>query len=411
MSALIDSLKAANEAGRKKLVGLPEALHQQLTQEFNGKNRDKLVAKMISATAQLNFVTDILQRLEASDVVVEEISAADQARLDELANELDQAIINDANTDALLSTATALLTKVAELGALDVKANPTPPPAAMIMLAGAPEGDNPANPVAAAASFDDRVCNLVPSRDTAQDWTLADALTANALAAPLALPPAVDLRQPWWTIGNQFNTGACVGWATADGIMRYHLVQADRLGQNERLSPRFVWMASKETDEFTDRPSTFIEEAGTSLKNAMDVVRKYGTVLDNMLPFQINTLMYPGTENALYAAASTRRAANYFNLHRNFSQWKAWLANNGPILVGLNVDQTWDDAALTGGNLDVYQPNTVRGGHAVCIVGYTRSRFIIRNSWGTEWGDNGFGYALPAYIDAGFFDEAYGVTL
>ena len=259
--------------------------------------------------------------------------------------------------------------------------------------------------------FADRICNLVPSRDVGNDWTFQDSLSSGAFGAPAALPPKVDLRKPWWTINNQENTGSCVGWATADGVLRYHLVTAQRLQPTELLSPRFVWMASKETDEFTNRPETFIEEAGTSLKNAMDIVRKYGCVLDSDLPFQLSTKMYVGNENSFYASASTRKSANYFNLGKNLAQWKAWLAGNGPILAGLSVDATWDNAKATVGKLDAYQPTTARGGHAICVVGYTTDRFIIRNSWGTGWGDKGFGYASAAYINDGFFSEAYGITL
>ena len=32
------------------------------------------------------------------------------------------------------------------------------------------------------------------------------------------------------------------------------------------------------------------------------------------------------------------------------------------------------------------------GGHAVCVVGYTQDAFIIRNSWGKYWGENGYCY-------------------
>lgn len=161
------------------------------------------------------------------------------------------------------------------------------------------------------ASFADRICNIIPSRDVQRDWRFEDALTAGALGAPAALPPKVDLRAEWWKINDQENTGSCVGWATADGVMRYMLVKANRLQKHELLSPRFNWMASKETDEFTTRPETFI----------------------------------------------------------------------------------------------------VRGGYAVCVVGYTSDRFIVRNSWGTGWGDKGFGFASHNYINAAFFAESYGVTL
>jgi C1A family cysteine protease len=257
----------------------------------------------------------------------------------------------------------------------------------------------------------ERVCNLVPSRSIERDWVYNDALASGALGATAALPAAVDLRAAWWTVGDQEDTGSCVGWATAEGVLRYHLAKAGRISKTTQLSPRFIWMASKETDEFTARPETFVEEAGTSLKAAVDIARKYGVVPMATLPFHIQTRMYPGSENELYASASQLRAASYFNLRRNLSQWKAWLANNGPILVGVSVDHSWDNASDEGGNIDTFKPNTARGGHAVAVVGYTSTgRFIVRNSWGTGWGDRGFGYVSAAYIAAGFFDESYGVT-
>ena len=257
-----------------------------------------------------------------------------------------------------------------------------------------------------------RICNLVPSKGTETDWKYEDAVASGALGAVAALPASVDLRQGWWDVGDQGQTGSCVGWASADGVVRYHMVNANKLPKPGKLSPRFVWMASKETDEFVLRPESFIEEAGTSLKAAMDVCRKYGTVKMSLLAFDINTLMYTGAENAFYAAAAQCRITSYFNLGKNLNQWKSWLATNGPILAGLSVDHTWDNATATHGNLDTFLPNTVRGGHAVTIVGFTGTgRFIIRNSWGNAWGDKGFGYASPAYITGGFFDEAYGVTV
>lgn len=90
-----------------------------------------------------------------------------------------------------------------------------------------------------------RICNLVPSRNTENDWTMETALAAGALAAPVALPPSVDLRAAWWDIGNQEQTGSCVGWGSTDGVARYQLVKAGKLDPKIKLSPRFTWMASR----------------------------------------------------------------------------------------------------------------------------------------------------------------------
>ncbi len=62
------------------------------------------------------------------------------------------------------------------------------------------------------------------------------------------------------------------------------------------------------------------------------------------------------------------------------------------------------------GKLNTYKPNTKQGGHAVALVGYTKDRFIVRNSWGLSWGDKGYGYASLAYTKAAF-TEAYGVKI
>jgi C1A family cysteine protease len=259
-----------------------------------------------------------------------------------------------------------------------------------------------------------RVLNVVPSRETEGDWQFEHADAAGLLAAPAAIPKSKDLREAWWPVGDQKSTGSCVGWATADSLLRWHFVKAGRIKQTETLSKRFTWMASKETDEFESAPTTFIENAGTSLKAALDVARKFGAVKENVLPFDSGVL-YPGQPETFYALAAQLKIEAYFNLSLNrggsLDAWRRWIATKGPILTRLDVDRTWDDATANKGNLDVYKPSTKRGGHAVSLVGYTPDRFIVRNSWGTSgWGDKGFGYASPAYAKEAF-TEAYGISV
>lgn len=259
------------------------------------------------------------------------------------------------------------------------------------------------------AQFTKRILNCIPSPKQEDDWRFDHAAKAGLLGAVAALPPSKDLREKWWNVGDQGSTGSCVGWATADSVLRWHFVKSNKIQKETLLSPRFIWMASKEIDEFNDTPTTFIEAEGTSLKAALDVARGYGAVDDAVLPFA-SARTYPGDAETFYAIATQLKIASYFNLGSNVSAWRTWLATKGPILTRLGVDATWDDATKNKGNLDTYEPNTVRGGHAIALVGYTPDRFIVRNSWGTGWGDQGFAYASIAYAQAAF-TESYGVNV
>jgi hypothetical protein len=253
-----------------------------------------------------------------------------------------------------------------------------------------------------------RILNVEPSPKTDEDWTFQTAQDADMVMAAPSIPASKDLRSDWWKVADQGSTGSCVGWATADSVLRWHFVKNGRIAQTELLSPRFIWMASKETDPFSSRPTTFIEAEGTSLKAALDIARKFGVVRDRILPFRTGRL-YGGQANTFYAVAAQLKILAYFNLGTNQTSWRIWLATKGPILTRLNVDDAWYDATVNGGDLDEYQAETARGGHAVAIVGYRAGRFIVRNSWGTGWGDGGFAYASLGYAEQAF-TEAYGVA-
>ena len=78
---------------------------------------------------------------------------------------------------------------------------------------------------------------------------------------------------------------------------------------------------------------------------------------------------------------------------------KQALILNGPCVGALpvydsRVTEFWDSAY-----------GDYQGGHAVAIVGYNEDGFIIRNSWGRSYGDNG--YSIIPYDDFNKFMEIW----
>ena len=129
------------------------------------------------------------------------------------------------------------------------------------------------------------VLNCVKSAAPEDDWTFADAVNAGLVDEADDLPQSVDIRKSWWKVRDQKNTGACVGFATADGVLKWHYVQKGLIDEKDDTSPRFIWMANKEMDEINSYPTTFLEQAGTQTKIALKIARKYGCVLENPRSF------------------------------------------------------------------------------------------------------------------------------
>ncbi len=225
------------------------------------------------------------------------------------------------------------------------------------------------------------------------------------------LPESVDLREPWHTVADQGHTASCVGWTIADSVMRWHLVKAGRLAPDAKLSPRHVWMAAKETDKRTDYPSTFLEEDGTSLKAGLDVVRRFGAVREQALPWHHG--LAHGPPDAYYAGAHKIKA--YFNLGDDavadrsvfFSRWRRWLFEHGPIAVLIQIDRS---IQAPTDPLDGFDAASVVGSHCAALFGYGPDHFLLRSSWGAGWGDGGYARMSLAYTAATVI-ESYGVTV
>jgi hypothetical protein len=263
-----------------------------------------------------------------------------------------------------------------------------------------------------------RVLNIGPSPAREDDHT-PEAAEARGHLRMVDPPERVDLRADWYTVGDQGMTGSCVGWALADSVMWRQLVAAGRLAPAQRLSPRFMWMAAKEMrakltevkGEPAWRPTTFLEQGMTDVKSALDVARLYGAALEDELPFDDG--LFEGPIDQFYDSAAQRKVTHYYLLDPDDDRdewllhWRRWISQHGPVLVVLNVDDQFIEGAHL---LDGYRPDDSSFNHAVALTGYGPRGFLVRCSWGTDWGRDGYAVATESYLKQSTI-ESYGVVV
>jgi GNAT superfamily N-acetyltransferase len=108
--------------------------------------------------------------------------------------------------------------------------------------------------------------------------------------------------------------------------------------------------------------------------------------------------------------AKQHRINHYFRV-RTLDECKHTLAFRGPVLASFAMSEEWYDAP-NGVIPGPSESTNYVGAHSVLLVGYddTRQHFNFMNSWGAEWGDEGFGYLSYATFEA-LWDEGWFMDL
>jgi hypothetical protein len=198
----------------------------------------------------------------------------------------------------------------------------------------------------------ERPLNLGRSAEDTRDWDVSSFLTPSTIRDSYVCPTILPIRDQ----GAQTCGGAHVA-----ACMKEWQEKKD-YGYVGYMSPQFIY------NNRSDQAS------GMNSREIMRILHKVGIVYEEDCVYGDRTT----PSHKLLAKAGTHVISGYARVHTK-DALKLSLLQHGPCFISFpayNRDlKMWNS---TGGD--------ILGGHAMTVIGYTPAGFLLRNSWGTEWG-------------------------
>jgi hypothetical protein len=213
------------------------------------------------------------------------------------------------------------------------------------------------------------------------------------LAHPVPVSKNMDPRS-WFEALSQGQIGACQGWALADAINFAHYLAT---GEDIRVSPGWCYLRSQEADGLLGR------DFGSTLNGGTKVAIE-GVPLESEFP-------YVGNYGTLHSSYRSKRQsilsdpAKLFGLDGRVplameEDCKKFLdTRSGVIQIGIpwSLPNQWEITSARVGN---------GGGHSVDLVGFLEVTawnpfnygYLLKNSWGTSWGRDGYALLHPNVV-------------
>jgi C1A family cysteine protease len=206
------------------------------------------------------------------------------------------------------------------------------------------------------------------------------------------LPEMVDLRPKDSPVYDQGNLGSCTGNAIAGAFEFEHI--AEGLG-DFKPSRLFIYYNERVIEH------TVKKDAGAIIRDGFKVIGKgdkgVGVCSEDLWPY-ITSKFACKPSKKCFSEALKDLAIEYSALENNPAQLKGCLADGHPFVFGFTVYSNFMNIGSDG--IMPLSEGSIEGGHAVMCVGYDDSRqvYIIRNSWGMDWGDKGYFYMPYEYM-------------
>lgn len=207
------------------------------------------------------------------------------------------------------------------------------------------------------------------------------------VSKPIRLPPSVDLRPGMPPVYDQGSLGSCSSNAIAAAI-------------------EFDLKRQKATDFVPSRLFIYYNERvmendvgqdnGAQIRDGVKSVAKQGVTSEVIWPYSDKNpgLFTTKPSIAAYTDAMNHQVTTYMRVPQILSSIKTCLAEGFPIVFGFTVYESFEsDAVAKTGIMPMPKSNEKSlGGHAVLACAYDDSKqaFLIRNSWGPDWGEKGY---------------------
>jgi C1A family cysteine protease len=253
--------------------------------------------------------------------------------------------------------------------------------------------------------------------EDSRDYSIVTPSVLKFFKSTPKLPKTCDLRKSMSPVVDQGELGSCTANAIA-GIVD---------NCQYKVHKQFMIPSRLFTYYFTRllEGSPVSQDTGATIRGTMKCLAKYGVPKEVSWSYDIKRFSIKPDSNVI-SQAEKYQALSYVLIDQpNMTPdsilvaLKTQLKNKYPINFGFYVFDSYDQATESGAFPYPSKNENCIGGHAVVAVGYNDSKiiknntdnnkttgaFLIRNSWGTSWGNNGYGWLPYGYVLNAFKGE------